>query len=201
MKFLILLSPLDFLRFSYYNRAVSEQLRQRINELIAEIARGNTAALDELARLVSARMLSVARSVLRDAAAAEDAVQDSFIKILEKSNRFKPDTNGYAWICKIVYNTALNIAKRERVTVDISECFDLSDGTNVSERATVGMTVEKAMSVLDGTERRVIYQKYFMDFTVRDSAKALGLSKSKVSRTVLAAEEKMRKFMNAHDAT
>lgn len=176
-------------------------MRQRINELIAEIARGNTAALDELARLVSARMLSVARSVLHDAAAAEDAVQDSFIKILEKSNRFKPDTNGYAWICKIVYNTALNIAKRERVTVDISECFDLSDGTNVSERATVGMTVEKAMSVLDGTERRVIYQKYFMDFTVRDSAKALGLSKSKVSRAVLAAEEKMRKFMNAHDAT
>lgn len=176
-------------------------MRQRINELIAEIARGNTAALDELARLVSARMLSVARSVLHDTAAAEDAVQDSFIKILEKSNRFKPDTNGYAWICKIVYNTALNIAKRERVPVDISKCFDLSDGANVSERAANSMTVEKAMSVLDGTERRVIYQKYFMDFTVRDSAKALGLSKSKVSRTILAAEEKMRKFMNAHDDT
>ncbi len=172
---------------------MSEQMRQRINELIAEIARGNTAALDELARLVSARMLSVARSVLR--ASAEDAVQDSFIKILENAKKFKPNTNGYAWICRIVYNTALNIAKRERVTVDISTCFDLSDGTNVAGRATDGLSVEKAMSVLSPIERQVIYQKYFMDFTVRDSAKALGISKSQVSRTILAAEEKMRGVM------
>ncbi len=173
-------------------------MRQRINELIAEIARGNTAALDELARLVSARMLSVARSVLRGPA-AEDAVQESFIKILENAKKFKPDTNGYAWICRIVYNTALNIAKRERVTVDISTCFDLSDGTNVAGRAAIDLTVEKAMSVLAPIERQIIYQKYFMDFTVRDSAKALGISKSKVSRTVIAAEEKMRNYMNSRD--
>ena len=61
------------------------------------------------------------------------------------------------------------------------------------------MTVERAMSVLDACERQVIYQKYFMDFTVRDSAKALGISKSKVSRTVLGAEEKMKKYMSARD--
>ena len=178
---------------------MSEQMRQRINELIAEIARGNTFALDELARLVSARMLSVARSVLHNTPAAEDAVQDSFIKILEKADRFKPNTNGYAWICRIVYNTALNTAKRERITVDISTCFDLSDGVNVSERSTAGMAVEQAMSVLDAFERQVIYQKYFMDFTVRDSAKALGASKSKVSRAVLGAEEKMKKYINARE--
>lgn len=172
---------------------MSEQMRQRINELIAEIARGNTAALDELARLVSARMLSVARTVLRDA--AEDAVQESFIKIFENAKKFKPNTNGYAWICRIVYNTALNIAKRERITVDISTCFDLSDGSNVAGRATDKLTVEKAMSVLTPIERQVIYQKYFMDFTVRDSAKSLGISKSKVSRTILAAEEKLRGVM------
>ncbi len=173
---------------------MTEEIRQRINGLIEEIARGNTAALDNLARLVSARMLSVARTVLRGTA-AEDAVQDSFIKIIENAKRFKPNTNGYAWICKIVYNTALNIAKRERVTVDISTCFDLSDGAFVAERATDGLTVEKAMSTLDPLERQAIYQKYFMDFTVRESAKALGISKSKVSRTILAAEEKMRAVM------
>ncbi len=70
---------------------------------------------------------------------------------------------------------------------------------NVSERSTAGMAVEQAMSVLDAFERQVIYQKYFMDFTVRDSAKALGASKSKVSRAVLGAEEKMKKYINARD--
>ena len=178
---------------------MSEQVRQRINELIAEIARGNTAALDELARLVSARMLSVARSVLHNLPAAEDAVQDSFIKILEKADRFKPNTNGYAWICKIVYNTALNVKKRERITADISDCFDLSDGVNVSEQATTEMTVRQAMSVLTDSERQVIYQKYFMDFTVRDSAKALGISKSTAARLVLSAEQKMRNHIGTRD--
>ena len=171
--------------------------RQKVGALIALIAGGEVQALDELARLLSARMLSVARSVLNDKHKAEDAVQDSFIKIIENAKKFRPDTNGYAWICKIVQNTALNILRsdRTRQTLDIDEFFDLADDGDLSDNAASTFTVKNAMSVLSTFERRVIYQKYFMDFTVRDSAKSLNKSKSTIARTITAAEAKMREYI------
>lgn len=174
---------------------MTEQMRSVINNLIVSIAEGNTVALDQLVRLVSARMLSVARSVVRDKALAEDVVQESFIKIVDKAHRFKQGTNGYAWICKIVHNTALNMLRKRKPNANIDEFYDIAATTDVEEKSTQALAVEQAMSVLSPQEKLLIYQKYFMDYTVRDSAKATGLSKSTVSRKIVEAEDKMRKAM------
>lgn len=178
---------------------MTEQMRSRINELIANIADGDEAALIELSRLVTARMLSVARSVVRDSATAEDVVQESFIKIVNKAHKFKRGTNGYAWICKIVHNTALNMLRSNKPTADIDEFYDIAATTDVAESSAAAAAVEKAMSALDKTERLLVYQKYFMDYTVRDSAKSTGLSKSAVARKITDAEQKMRKFLSERD--
>ena len=174
---------------------MTEQMRSVINNLIVSIAEGNTVALDQLVRLVSARMLSVARSVVRDKALAEDVVQESFIKIVDKAHRFKPGTNGYAWICKIVHNTALNMLRTRKPNANIDEFYDIAATTDVEGKSTQALAVEQAMSVLSPQEKLLVYQKYFMDYTVRDSAKATGLSKSTVARKIAEAEEKMRKAM------
>ena len=173
---------------------MTEETLQTINGLIARIAKGDEAALNELARLISSRMLSVARSILRDRALAEDVVQESFVKIVNKAHRFKHG-NGYAWICKIVHNTALDVLKKNKSTADIDEFYDIADTLDVAEKSAASIAVEQAMSVLDNQERTLIYQKYFMDYTVRDSAKSTGIDKSTVSRKILKAEEKIRLFL------
>lgn len=174
---------------------MTEQMRETINNLIVSIDMGDEAALNELARLVSARMLSVARSIVHDRALAEDVVQESFIKIVDKAHKFKAGTNGYAWICKIVQNTALNMRRKYKPTADIDEFYDIAATADVAEQSAQSLAVEQAMSVLEKTEKLLIYQKYFMDYTVRDSAKATGLGKTTVARKIAEAEEKMRKFM------
>lgn len=174
---------------------MTESERNRIGVLIVGIADGNEAALNELSRLVSARMLSVARAIVRDRALAEDAVQESFIKIVYKAHRFKPSTNGYAWICKIVHNTALNMLRARRPAANIDEFYDIAASVDVADVSAKSLAVEQAMSVLSNQEKLLIYQKYFMDLTVRDSAKATGLSKSTVARKIAEAEQKMRDFM------
>ena len=174
---------------------MTEQMRDTINKLILSIASGDEAALNELARLVSARMLSVARAIVHETSLAEDVVQESFIKIVDKAHRFKAGTNGYAWICKIVHNTALNMLRKIKPTTDIDEFYDIAATADVAEKSAQSLAIEQAMSVLDQTEKQLIYQKYFMDYTVRDSAKAIGMGKSTVARKISEAEEKMRKFM------
>lgn len=174
---------------------MTEQMRERIGILIVGIGMGDEVALGELARLVSARMLSIARSIVQDRALADDVVQESFIKIVDKAHRFKAGTNGYAWICKIVQNTALNMLRKRKRIADIDEFYDIAAASDVAEQSAQSLAIEQAMSVLDKQEKLLVYQKYFMDYTVRDSAKATGLSKSTVARKIADAENKMRLFM------
>lgn len=177
---------------------MTERERTKISQLICSIADGSVRALEDLSRLVSARMLSVAQSVVRNRAVAEEVVQDSFLRIVQNARRFRYGSNGYAWICKITQNVALNRLRSDRrdKTVNIDDFFDLSDGTDIAEQTAAQVAVRQAMSVLTEFERRVIYQKYFMDFSVRDSAESLGRSKSAVARAIASGEEKLKKYLS-----
>lgn len=178
---------------------MTDDIRRQINVYIVEISKGNEFALDALSRLVSARMLSIALSIVKNRATAEEVVQDSFVRIVKSAYLFKPDTNGYAWICKITQNIALSVLQRERRnrTENIDDFFHLASDDDVEGKSTAQLLVEQAMSVLSDFEKRLIYQKYFMDFTVRDSAQSLNKSKSAVQRAIASAEEKMRKYLSS----
>lgn len=180
-----------------YNVVMKPEDRQRINQSIVQISQGDASSLEVLSRLVSGRMYSVAFSFVRNRSLAEDVVQDSFMTIVKNSSRFSPGSNGYAWICKIVQNTALNALRREKRfrAENIDDFFNIADCFDLAEHSSAAVTLQQAVSVLNGFERLVIYQKYFMDFTVRDIARSVGKSKSSVQRTLSAAEEKMHRFL------
>ena len=58
------------------------------------------------------------------------------------------------------------------------------------------LVLEDAVAKLAPLERRMIYYRYYLDFTVREIAKETGVSKSAVQRMVSAAEEKLKKLLS-----
>ena len=64
---------------------------------------------------------------LKDAALAEDAVQESFLRITENIDKYEKNTNACAWVCRIVHNTAVNELKKykgkEYYPIDETEFF------------------------------------------------------------------------------
>lgn len=174
-------------------------MRQKINSLLLLIAQGSESALEELSRLVSGRLLSVALSIVHNRAAAEDVVQDSLVRVVYNAHHFKPDTNGYAWLCKITQNLALNALRRENraKTVNIEECFSLAATDDVFETSSAHVVLKQAMQALTPLERWILYQKYFMDLSIREIAQACGKSKSAVQRALTSAEEKVKKFVES----
>lgn len=143
-------------------------------------------------------MLAVARGIVRDASTAEDVVQESFLKIVKNVGKYQAGTNGYAWVCKIVRNTALNSVKaaKNRPTADVDEFAFLSDGIDVEEKTATRLLVEKLMNSLSPPiVKEMIYMKYFLDMTVREIAKEIGKSKSYVAKEIAKAEEFMKSLL------
>lgn len=174
------------------------ELYEKTEYALSLIKEGSENGVDLLYLFMGQTMFMVARGVVKDTFLAEDVVQDSFLKIVKNAGKYKKGTNAYAWVCKIVRNTALNTLKSalSRPTESIDEFFCLSDGDDVEEKTTTRLLVEKLMkSLTPPIVKQMVYMKYFLDMTVREIAKETGKSKSYVAKEIAKAEEFMKTLL------
>jgi RNA polymerase sigma-70 factor, ECF subfamily len=76
-------------------------------DLIASLQRGEAAAFETLVRKHGGRMLAVARRMLGDEHAAQDAVQDAFLSAFRALGDFGGQSRLSTWLHRIVVNSAL----------------------------------------------------------------------------------------------
>ncbi|MFT6676355.1 MAG: RNA polymerase sigma-70 factor (ECF subfamily) [Sulfitobacter sp.] len=89
--------------------------REEIENLIARVALKDRAAFELLYDRVSAKLFGVCLRVLSKRAAAEDAMQDTFVKIWNNADRYQ--TNGLSpmtWLITIARNTSIDRLRKRR---------------------------------------------------------------------------------------
>lgn len=179
---------------------MKERERNTTEEALRLIAAGEEKGLDLLYECLGPAMLAVATAVLRDQFAAEDAVQESFLRVVRGIRSYRSGTNGRAWVLRIVRNAAIDKLPDGRTvcTDDFSYIAPAEDG---EERATDWLLAESLLNALPPERRQLIYMKYFLDMTVRAIAAEIGKSKSFVQKEIARAEESMRKILEDRGQT
>jgi RNA polymerase sigma factor (sigma-70 family) len=89
--------------------------REQIEVLIGRVAMNDRAAFTQLYDATSAKLFGVSLRVLNNRAAAEDAMQDSFVKIWKNAGRYR--VNGLSpmtWLITIARNTAIDRLRATR---------------------------------------------------------------------------------------
>ena len=169
----------------------------QLNEMLRDLKNGNADALDGILVTVGRRMFALARGIVKNYADAEDVIQECFLKIARAIHSFKDGTNGYAWIMRIVRNTAIDFVRRNKrtATEDLDEFFHLTDERYSADRREEALLFEDALQKLSENERRMIYYRYYLDLTVREIAKETGMSKSAAFRAMESAEAKLKKLL------
>jgi RNA polymerase sigma-70 factor (ECF subfamily) len=82
--------------------------------LIGAIASGDLGALERLYRRLRVPVFAVSLAVVRDRAAAEDVLQETFVRVLEKAGTFRAGTRPRAWVLAIARNLAIDAVRRRR---------------------------------------------------------------------------------------
>ena len=86
---------------------------ERLTVLLARCGQRHEAAFEELYRLSSAQLYGVLVRILKIEAVAEEALQESFIKIWDKSGTYAPEVGApMAWMSSIARNQALDLLRR-----------------------------------------------------------------------------------------
>ena len=97
---------------------------QDIEALLARVALRDRAAFEALYDATSARLMAVALGILKTRPAAEDAMQDAFVKIWTHADRYQ--VNGLSpmtWLITIARNAAIDRLRKQRG--DTTEIGDL----------------------------------------------------------------------------
>ena len=119
-----------------------------IENAIMRVGLGDRAAFSFLYDATSAKLFGVCLRVLGDRAEAEDTLQDVFVKVWHKADRYK--ANGYSpmtWLITLTRNTAIDrLRARKAGNVDIDDAHDLSDGSPTPEAEAIASSERQRLN-------------------------------------------------------
>lgn len=84
-------------------------------ELVRAVQQGDIDAFGRLVDSYVDEAYAVAMGILQHPQDAEDAVQDAFIRALERMDHLEPGSHFGAWFYRVVRSTCLNLRRREKL--------------------------------------------------------------------------------------
>jgi RNA polymerase sigma-70 factor (ECF subfamily) len=179
---------------------------------LIELAKGGDAgAYGRLVERYREVAFRTAYLIARNAADAEDAAQDAFVKAFYALGRFRSGEPFRPWVLRIVSNEARNrrrsASRRERLAERLAERRGPGDAAPSPDAAAVaGESRAVLLSCLDALperDRLVIGYRYLLDLSEAETAAALGVRpgtvKSRLSRALARLREALPAGFAPHE--
>lgn len=147
---------------------------------------GTDEYIENIVESYSLSLLKTAYAILRNTQDAEDAVQETFLKLIKKQPFFKDKNHEKAWLLRVTINNAKNILRfSKRSDIEYNENFV----TSAAERSDI---LNEVLS-LPEKYRTVIHLYYYDGYSIKEIAKILCKPQATVG-TILARGRKMLKL-------
>lgn len=182
-------------------------------ELTARTRGGDQAAFEMVMRRHNTRLFRVARSILRNDEAAEDALQEAYLHAYRHMADFRGSAQLTTWLTRIVINQALMAVrkqKRDQVLVSFDDRrtaddreTDMADtiGESPSDatlRAETRRLLERRIDELPLNFRTVFVMREVEEMTAEETAACLDIPQATVRTRLFRARALLRESL-AHD--
>lgn len=150
---------------------------------------------DELLALLP-RLRRFARGLTGSAAMADDLVQETCLRALERWHQWSPGTSLSSWTFKIMHNLWIDDRRRTARRPVVSESVlaeraDEVDPVTMFEARDAMNLIEKGISQLPEEQRVVLLLVTFEDLSYAEAAKVLGIPIGTVMSRVSRARQKL----------
>ncbi|UCE28027.1 MAG: RNA polymerase sigma factor [Candidatus Coatesbacteria bacterium] len=188
--------------------ASKERSKQRLTRdeeaaLIQRTLAGDDDAFAEIVKAFNERLYALAVGVLRNGTAAEDVVQESFIKAYRNLAKFRQESSIYTWLYRITVNTAHNYIRKNvrNGAVDMEEVAPIiADPSPNPVQTAAGNELAEAVAevvkTLPERQRQVFELHFFEHLTHREIGEMLEITEGAVKANYFHAIKKMQKALS-----
>lgn len=167
--------------------------------LAARCRAGDLGGYERLYALHGARMKNVARNLLGNVIDAEDAVQETFLKVQRSISTFRGQSSFVTWTYRILINTCYD-ARRSRVRKKEVASEENEDSPRPEPRApgahpSLRMALERALSTLTKHQRDVFLLYEVEGFHHAEIAGILEITETASKNTLFQAKRNLRQML------
>ncbi len=169
--------------------------------LAAACQSGDLRGYERLYAMHGARMRNLARNVLGSSADAEDAVQETFLKVQRSIASFRGQSSFVTWTYRILINTCYDARRSRLRKKEVSTTDDESEETpRMEPRApaahpSLRMALERALAKLTRHQRDVFLLYEVEGFRHAEIAGMLEITETASKNTLFQAKRNLREML------
>ena len=179
-------------------------------DLVRAAKGGDVAAFEALVKRHERRIYGLARRLTGSEQDAQDVTQQTFLSAIEHLSGFREAAAFATWLTTIAANAAMKVLRKRLglPTTSLDEATEPDDAGHVphpeyiadwreapdrlAQRAETHQLLDSAIAELSAAQRAVFLLRDVEDLSVRDTAKALGISEANVKIRLLRARLQLR---------
>lgn len=169
-------------------------------QLIAGCRKGYHASQLALYNRYAQWLYNVCFRILSRADEAEEAMQDTFLKIYTRIGQFKEEHSFEAWMKSIAIHTAIDYVRKQQAFFESVEELPDSLSTDEYEEDLTGVTVQKvkdSMQMLPDGYRVVLSLYLFEGYDTEEIAQILDVKAVTVRSQYMRAKRKLEELLKA----
>ncbi len=165
---------------------LDEQTKQKINEYLADIKKGDVYSLNVLFEMIGNHLAVVAHMYLKDKTADWDIVGEVYRRVGTSIGTFDTSRDGYNWLYKIVKNAALSYNKYEakHKTIDIDKVSSVVNTESFTESSNEWIDFCAVLDKFDDESKKLFEMRYIQDLPQKKIARKLKISEAAVSQRI-----------------
>lgn len=173
-----------------------------IEVLISNVALGNRKAFEELYNSTSAKLFGVCLRILNDRTDAEEALQETYIKVWRSADRFSTGrASPISWLATIARNTAIDRYRASKPeSGDMEEAEVIADDQPSPEDSAVLSDdvgrMKLCMNELDDRHADALQQVYLGGWTYNEAAQKLDVPLNTVKTWIRRSLISLRECLN-----
>jgi len=161
---------------------------------------GNLQGYERLYRWQGTRMKNLARNLLSSQSDAEDAVQETFLKIQRSISSFRGQSAFVTWTFRILVNTCHDLRRRrarrkDQVNEDVDELSPRMELRAPGSHPSLRMALERALAKLTAHQRDVFLLYEVEGFRHAEIAGMLAISETASKNTLFQAKKNLRTML------
>ena len=171
----------------------------REDKLIKRIEQGDVTAADELIETYYPEILKYCIWHAPNRTLAEDATQETFLKVIRYMNKYVHKGNFRAFLYKIAANTCIDMWRKQKTVKEFPEgmkleqiqmeiSYEESGFTEIQEL----LDLQKMIRILPNEQREIIILRFVHNLTIREIANITGIPFRTVQSRIRTALKKLK---------